>query len=645
MAKESTLTLTLKVDDQGTVVLDQFTKKIQKAGDDVGKMAKSMQVVSVAAFVNIAQQAMDAGERVFNFARSIASAGNDIQRMSRVFNMTTEEFQKWSYVAKMADVELEGFGQGFKFLTRSMSEALKGSGDAYEAFKILGVSLKDVNLKTKDQQTVMMETIGALGKYADGVNRDKLMLDIFGRSWMSFKPLVNEGTEAIEKYGKRAKELGNIMGIDVIKSLSESETKFKEFEFTMKVFMTQILAPLVVHFTNLLEKLLEVRKWFQTPLSDNSFLKDMLTSILGAEIAAKKGISFLEGYKIAVARVKEKEGPPTELLVSHGAGYTSTYKQEVPEKYGISELELQDRLSKSKLYYQGWLEERTTEGQLAIGLLQSDLDKLAATWAGTEFEYPVQDILPHLMQIANAEGEILTLTKEQYDLRKYMNLEAAELLATVRMLKDATGAEFTYPTEDILSEWTTHPKTGKPVLVEQWKNEVNQMQTIFETFGSNIQSVWSENVTGILKGTTTIADGFKNMARAGGDAFISAITKMIANWILFGNVTGGGFGSGMAKSPSTGTGFIGILGSVGKLLSLQHGGVFTSPTPALVGDVPEAVIPLKGGKIPIEGGKKGDTYITYIEATDMDSFSRKYGPVIEGIYFKGKRFNKVSFRG
>ncbi len=259
MAKESTLTLTLKVDDQGTVVLDKFTKAIQKAGEDVSKMSSAMQVVSVAALINIGKEAVNAANKVYEFTRSIATAGNDIQRMSRVFNMSTDDLQKWSFAAKMADVDIEGFGQGFKFLTRSMSEALQGTGDAYKAFNLLGISLKDTTGKTKDQQTVMMEVIGALEKYADGVNRDAAMLAIFGRGWMSVKPLIDQGTKTIEENSRKAEQLGTILGKDLIKALSESEDRYKEWEMVWKASKISFWEPMVDVFTRLLSRILELK--------------------------------------------------------------------------------------------------------------------------------------------------------------------------------------------------------------------------------------------------------------------------------------------------------------------------------------------------------------------------------------------------
>jgi len=135
------------------------------------------------------------------------------------------------------------------------------------------------------------------------------------------------------------------------------------------------------------------------------------------------------------------------------------------------------------------------------------------------------------------------------------------------------------------------------------------------------------------------------------DAFISSVAKMITNWILFQNVQGT-YNSGAGLIGTIGSWFGakegGILpGSWEPIHAFAEGGMVTRPTFGMIGEGggPEAVIPLKGGKIPIEGGR-GDTYVnnTFIQATDVDSFARRYGGVIESIYLKGKRFNKMSMR-
>lgn len=128
---------------------------------------------------------------------------------------------------------------------------------------------------------------------------------------------------------------------------------------------------------------------------------------------------------------------------------------------------------------------------------------------------------------------------------------------------------------------------------------------------------------------------------------------MIVNYMLFENI------KGTYKSGA------GIIGWIGSLVGGKEGGIFPGswtpihafqsgamvdrPTLGIFGEGgPEAVVPLKHGKIPVEGREKGgdtyNNYNTYIEATDVESFAKRYGPAIESIYYKGKRFNKIGMR-
>jgi len=270
----------LEVDDKGTVKVKKFTDETKKAFDETKKGAEQAKGpldslreswIGVTAQIGIIIGTLYAAKRlIYDTGKEIASAGNEIQRMARNLNMSTDDFQRWSYVARMADIDVQEFGASFKFLTRAISEAIQGSGDSAKAFNILGITLKDNTGKTKDQQTVLVETIGALEKYADGVNRDALMLAIFGRAFMSVKPLIDQGTKAIEENKKEAERLSLILGKDVIKSLSESEDAFKKWESVWKASKIEFWTPMVKTFTDLLETILKIKgalsgKWEWTP--------------------------------------------------------------------------------------------------------------------------------------------------------------------------------------------------------------------------------------------------------------------------------------------------------------------------------------------------------------------------------------------
>jgi hypothetical protein len=580
------LTLKFKVTDEGTVVLDKISKSIQKVSDDTEKMSKTMQVVSVAAFISIAKTGLEAANRVYDFSRSIASAGNDIQRMSRLFNMSTDELQKWSYVTKMADVDIEGFGQGFKFLTRSMGEALQGSGDAARAFSLLGINLKDTTGKTKDQQAVMMEVVGALEKFSDGVNRDALMLAIFGRGWMSFKPLINEGTKAIAENKAEAERLNTILGKDTIRALSESESAFKRWEMTWKVAKTETFSPMITIFTSILERILALR----TAFKEGGF-KGVIEDIQAAQeeqrvnvlAPAKWTKEWVAGYK-----------PPTKPEAPAARDFEKYYKDQ--KDYYESLAKMAEIIERSAYPQFGAFWEELKGMDIDVIKLNKDMD----AWFSN-----VQENLKEFHYEAPIEGPWTE-----------MGLSQAEFEYYQKTGKEATKAR---------SEWA------------EAYSEISEMDKVWANFTENFASAWNFNVSGILKGTEKIGDAFKNMAEGMLDTFINAIMKMITTYALFGNLKG------------TYTSGVGILGLLGSAVGLQEGGQFwvNRPTPLLVGEGGQrefvSVTPEdKMGK----GG--GDTYISinnYNQVNDPNTFVRLYGPVVKSLsqqsVAEARRFSKM----
>jgi len=616
------ITLTIDVDDKGTVKVKQFADEAKRAMKEMTDGPKAAQGplaslqegwIGITAKVAIATAAFYAAKRmIYDTGKEIASAGNDIERMSRTFNMSTDDLQKWSFAARMADVDIQGFGEGFRFLTRSIGEALQGSGDAAKAFNILGINLKDTTGRTKDQQTVMMEVIGTLEKFADGVNRDALMLAVFGRGWMSVKPLVDQGTKAIEENKKEAERLNAILGKDTSRALSESEDAFKKWEMVWKVAKAETFQPMTTIFTSMLERVLALRNAFK-----ESGFRGVFQDILAAQ--EEQRINVLPGAAWTKGWV---------------AGWTPPVAKPKPEAPGLPTGKESDSIKEVLAAYESVVQQASEYGEVVMA--QHELAELG--WSKEK------DI------IAQVREEIANLERETN--------EWGEITVGRQELVEAGWAATAKAEEEAIREGIENAKLLHQGWLEAYAETPNtirdilRMESTWQELGNTINSVWSQNVTGILKGTTTVADAFKNMATGMGDAFISSVTKMITNWILFQNVQGT-YKSGAGLIGTIGSWFGakegGILpGSWEPIQAFGQGGMVTRPTLGMIGEGggPEAVIPLKGGKIPVEGGR-GDTYVnnTYIQATDVDSFARRYGGVIESIYFKAKRFNKVSMRG
>lgn len=330
-------------------------------------------------------------------------------------------------------------------------------------------------------------------------------------------------------------------------------------------------------------------------------LASALVSIATKKIAGTTPPAAWGGEEVNAVRARQMV--QEELMFAGGIGGPTGKKPSETKVdpfvllYGMKEDELKNRLSISKLLYAAWLEDWTHDSEM----ITADIN---AWWAG------VQTTIKETAPVFAKEGPWteMELTEAEYNYYK----KTAEIAAQARQEWVATYAETPNHIRDVL-----------------------RMESTWQELGNSINSVWAENVTGILKGTTTMGEAFKNMATGMADVFISSITKMIANYILFQNVQGV-YKSGM-----------GAIGWVGALLGAQEGGIFNQPTVRMIGEAgPEAVVPLKGGKIPVEGGKGNPTYIEYnsfqVFADDPTSFEQKHaGQIMKVIQTNARKGGEI----
>lgn len=172
---------------------------------------------------------------------------------------------------------------------------------------------------------------------------------------------------------------------------------------------------------------------------------------------------------------------------------------------------------------------------------------------------------------------------------------------------------------------TTMEGTFTKVDFEKRLEEAEKSIQPLKDFANQLGDTWASVFSNMVDGTESFSDTVKKSFKSLADSVIHQIMRMMINWALWGSMSG-------APQKGLGTGLIGML--AGLLPKNQAGGVFNTPTAGIIGEAgPEAVIPLKGGKIPIEGNTGGGgTTIVYISAMDAksvnDYFRRNPGPIL-----------------
>jgi hypothetical protein len=635
---EGTLSMSLKVRDDGSIVLDRFSGKL----DDLNKTAKQQDtqmkdltqtwgtmMAKVAGISAIIYGAVRGFESLANSIKTTAASAMEIEKMAGIVGTSTDQLQKMQYAAKMADVEQESLTTGLRFLSRNMDEANRNTGTAAVLFRAMGISVNDASGHLKPLDDMMREIANKFASWTSGPQKIAIAMGLFGRGAEALIPLLDKGGAGIKSLADEAEKGGRILSPDLVKKGAELEEQFKKTESTISAVKTALIltytpaASLGDAIGGLGKKLID----FYTDPAVKGVINFLTGFVPGGQIL---NLLQMKAQQADLAKAMSK-------MPDYWAGQAQPAKKVAPPStdewvllYGMTQAQLKDRMSVSKLMFEDWKQRRGIGLDFVdiFGMTEDELrDRMSISKLMYEDWKEKRGIAPldfvDLYGITEDEfKDRMSISKLSYEAwkehRGITPLDFVDLYGmTEDELKDRMGIS------KLLGEGWMEKYTATPNTISQ----ILKMESTWQEFGNTVNNIWAQNVTGMVKGTTTIHDAFKNMCTGMLDTFISAIAKMATNWLLFQNVQG---------TYKSGAGLIGLIGglfgakeggivnaSYSPIRSFQGGGYADRPTLGVFGEGgPEAFVPLRNGKIPIEGGR-GQTVIKYspIFITAMDTQS------------------------
>lgn len=171
----------------GQVNLRATSEKFKEIGSSLESAGQKMQGLSMAAAGLVASLGAA--------AYKAGTAADDLNTLSKVTGIGTEELQKYSYAADLVDVSTETIAKANKKLTKNAYEAANGSKAQAEAFDKIGVSVTDANGELRDSEAIFQDVVGALGKMTNETERDAIAQTLMGKSAAELNPLIEDGGE------------------------------------------------------------------------------------------------------------------------------------------------------------------------------------------------------------------------------------------------------------------------------------------------------------------------------------------------------------------------------------------------------------------------------------------------------------------
>ena len=243
----------------GQVNLRAMSEQFKDMGNKLESAGQSMRGISTAAAALAAS--------IGALTVKSASWADDLNTMSKRYSIGTKDLQMYSAAAKLVDTDVETIAKSHVKLEKTMLTASKGTGNAADAFKALGVEVTNADGSLRNGDQVWQETIAALGQMENETERDALAMTLMGRSAAELNPLIEDGGEAYKNLADTMAKY-NLDFVD--QKMLDNANKFNDSLDTMKaigmVAFQQLGTQLASYLAPAMEKVVDVvgklAEWF-----------------------------------------------------------------------------------------------------------------------------------------------------------------------------------------------------------------------------------------------------------------------------------------------------------------------------------------------------------------------------------------------
>lgn len=164
-----------------------------------------------------------------------------LAKQAQMAGVTTESLSALAYAADLAGVSQESLVTSMVRLSKGMSDAAMGTGEAIKGFNALKIDYK--SLQSTDD--ALLQIAERFEQLADGTNKTAISNSLFGRSGATLIPFLNAGREGAEKLRIEAEKLGLVLAGDTTKSAEQFNDSLTKLGSIFKGLINQTTTALL----------------------------------------------------------------------------------------------------------------------------------------------------------------------------------------------------------------------------------------------------------------------------------------------------------------------------------------------------------------------------------------------------------------
>lgn len=194
-----------------TATLETDSKRAAKALNQLKKEAKEVGAAISLAFAGVAASSVA-------MVKSSIDAMDEMSKMAQKTGTSVEALSALAYAGDLSDVSLQDLGSALVKLSKNMSDAAMGTGEAMKGFDALGISVKNADGSLKSSDAVLAEVANKFAGFKDGAEKTALAVNLFGKAGAQLIPLLNSGAAGLDELRAEAVRLGVVLDTETSKA-------------------------------------------------------------------------------------------------------------------------------------------------------------------------------------------------------------------------------------------------------------------------------------------------------------------------------------------------------------------------------------------------------------------------------------------
>lgn len=229
----------------GVDLPDGALEAIDALGQFGGKAAGVIGIITA-----VTAAVVKAEKALIDLTKESASSATELRNTAQTINFTTEAAQQWDYVLKTVGSSIQDAQGDLSSFQEKVYEASKGTGEASEMFKELGISVVDQHGKLRDTEDILLHVILALQSMNDETERNAISSTLLSSTGEKLIPIYDQTAESLGDLLLKKKDLGllNENEIDALNEVTRAMIDYEEQTKAAKDTIAAEFAPALAAF-------------------------------------------------------------------------------------------------------------------------------------------------------------------------------------------------------------------------------------------------------------------------------------------------------------------------------------------------------------------------------------------------------------